>query len=422
MSGPKSGSYVLADRARIAEQERQRARNHARSRCDELAATLRQARSELERTAGLSAQLPSVPAWPGEDADTDTYRALDAEAARRLEDSRTAMAQARAARRSQQVRESLGATRADTQVRTAAEALTDQPAQPPTTRSQPEAARSVADTTLRLLDRLRDDAPAMSRAAVDDAVERLAQETTRSGQDRWVTELRHAVDLANRAAARRERDAERARLLLADLQRLAPPPATLVTGLEQVLLEDAELDDELIEQVRATVAAADAAEEAAVVAASVAEVLAELGYDVGEEFGTVLARDGLAHVRVDEPDWRDHGVRVRLDAQGRKLGFHLVRVAGRDEAAGRDAQLEADWCEDVPDVVAQVAGHGLQIDLTARTAPGELPVLEVPAETLGVTSADHDESEQRRAERDARDARRRRDRRRERRRPKERGR
>lgn len=419
MSGPKSGSYVLVDRARIAEQERQRARNQARSRHGELAAAVRAAHDELARTDGLDAQLPTVPAWPGEDADTDTYRTLDAEVARLVTATRTAMAQARTARRSRHVRESLGATRADTQVRTAAEALTDLPAEPPTTRARPEAARSVTDTTLRLLDRLRDDAPATARDAVDTAVERLTQASTRTEQDRWVTELRHAVDLANRTAARREHDTERARLLLADLQRLETPPDDLVAGLEQVLLDDAELDDTLVEQVRATVAAADAAEEAAVVATSVAEVLEELGYELGEEFGTILARDGLAHVRVDEPDWRDHGVRVRLDAEGRKLGFHLVRAAGREGAAARDAQLEADWCEDVPDVVAQVAARGLQLDLTARTEPGVLPVLEVPAETLGAASADHDEAEQRRA---AREARRRRDRRRERRRPKERGR
>lgn len=419
MSGPKSGSYVLIDRERAAEQQRQRTRNHARSRRDELAVALQAARDELARSDGQQTQLPPVPAWPGDDADTATYQALDGELARLIETARAAVAQARTARRSRQVRERLGTTRADTQVRTASEALAGLPDEPAATRAQPEPARSVADTVMRLLDRLRADVPASTRDSVDAALERLTGSTTRAEQDRWITELRHAVDLANRTAERRQRDTERARLLLADLQRLDAPPAELVDQLEQVLHGDAELVASLIEQVDAAVAAADAAEEAAVVASSVAEVLEELGYEVGESFGTVLARDGLAHVQPDAPDWRDHGVRVRLDPQGRRLGFHLVRAAGRDDAAARDEQLEADWCEDVPELLTRIAARGLQLELTARSQPGELPVPEVDAATLRTAS---DAADADAGRRDARQARRRRDRRRERRRPRERGR
>lgn len=398
-------------------------RSLARHRRGELAGVLDAAREELAATDGLVAVLPALLDWPGEDAEADIYRAFDEQAARLVGESHEAMAAARRARRGAQVRAALGTTDADTVTRSAAEALADSalPAASTSTGSaaQPATAEEVAATIDRLLGRLRADVPAARRVGVETALARLTGASDAQEQRRWVIELRHAVDEANRDAARRVRDGDRARLLLADLAQLDDPPEALVAALEEVLLGGVPLHDELAVQVRAVVVAGQAAKEAAVVAATVGHVLRSLGYEVDETFDTVLAHDGLAHVGVDEPGWRDHGVRVRLDRHRRKVGFHLVRAAGRADAAERDVQLEADWCEDVPALLDGVAARGVRLELTARTEPGQLPVIEVPAEHLASLTRGQQRDEQRAEQRAAR---RRRDRRRARDRGQERGR
>ena len=363
--------------------------------------------------------LPAVPTWPGDDAEADLYRAFGDEGAQRVDATRAAIAAARQARRGAQVGAALGATDADTVTRSAAEAIEDAalPAASgsPGASVSPASAAEIADTIDRLLGRLRADVPGEQGDAVDAALARLTRASDAQEQQRWVTELRRAVEVANRDAEHRVHDGDRARLLLADLAQFDDPPEVLVAELEDVVLGGRQLREELAAQAHEVVVESLAAKEAAVVATTVGRVLHSLGYRVDDAFDTVLAHDGLAHVGVDEPGWRDHGVRVRLDRHSRKVGFHLVRAAGRVDAAERDVQLEADWCEDVPALLDGVARRGVHLELTARAEPGQLAVIEVPAEQLASLTR----GQQRDADRAAR---RRRDRRRASDRSQERGR
>lgn len=271
----------------------------------------------------------------------------------------------------------------------------------------------------RFLERLRDDVEPTALDGIHDSLDRLRAARSADDTRRWQIELRHRIDTANRSAIRREEDRERARQLLTDLRAShSGPSSDLDAALVDVIEGSADLAEVLVDAVREQVRAARDAADARYVTSSVGEVLVELGYDVGRSFDTVLARDGRAHVRGAGQQWDDHGIRVRLDTEQRELIFHVVRADDSAEDAARDRDLEEDWCGDLPALLEGLGDRAVDLTITTRAEPGELPVLPVPREMLTTDASDADD----RSAVDEADTRRRDRRRRQRRQPKERGR
>lgn len=403
MSGPKGGSYsVELSAEELARRAQERARSLTTARYDELQTVLAEAHEELRRAPELRAELPASPERPGDSATTEEYRELDRRYSRSIAETRQAIAKGHRLCQLSMIASNLGRTTSQHRATTAPDLREGRSSdRPPVT--------TIQDRAVEVSQQVRPDALTRDRQSVEAILERLHAAITSDQQHVWLTELRHAVDLANRRATEADADAERARHLLADLRIHADEPQVLATALGEVVARRAELTDDLVEEVRAVVTAASAQAEASFVTASVAEILGDLGYVVDEGFATVLARDGLAHVRGGSPHWDDHGVRIRLDADRRELMFNVVRARGRPSSTTRDVALEEDWCSDLPAVLDGFDDLGIDLTIATRAAPGELAVMEVDAALLGLDGADGDAEERRQR------------RRRERRRPKERG-
>ncbi len=376
MSGPKSGGYQVVDPAIVEARRRVAARESCREVYEGFRSLLRDLHARSTETEGLDVELPSLPPWPGEEAERGRYEALERELSHRHRAAQEAMAEALKQRRSAQVRASLTATESAYRPRHAENVL-DDPAEAPASQED------QGDRVARLLDRIRDDLTVEEHASIDAVLATRDDAASVEAERTWITELRHVVDETNRRAARRAAQSERAMRHLADLRSHGVEAPPLVTALRAAAAGDRDLDGALKGAVAEAVAAARAREDARLVSQAMAEALEELGYVVDEGVATVLAEDGLAHVRRSDADWQDHGVRLRLDPEEGELGFHLVRAEDRDPEPELDRALEERWCEDVPDLLEALKQRGIGLELTATLEPGEVPVLAVDAGVLG---------------------------------------
>ncbi len=373
MSGPKYVSYTIDNEAR------QRARERAQHRGEALAladreARLRQAAEAARLRYGRAIEVPSklagldlgAPASALRESLADRRRVLEA-ASQRLE------TQIEAARRASLLETLAGDEKS---VRLATPPPTDgprrrgasAPAEPPA-----RSAESVRADVERIVARLAAEVTATVASGIEHAAQQLLAQPGADHVDNALDDLRARVQLANQhaeqAAARRaEVDAWRERLAGLDhplaqraLGRLSEfedgegplPPAT-----QGLLEEAAETGERSLDD--------------AYVGASVADALRGMGYAVSEGFETLLADRGFAD--ISNPRWRGYGVRVRASGGGQGLQFNVVRGPAGDTQKRRDAEVEQEWCDDVPALLEELSRVGVTARITRRTPAGVLPV------------------------------------------------
>lgn len=109
----------------------------------------------------------------------------------------------------------------------------------------------------------------------------------------------------------------------------------------------------------------------------IGETLAELGYEVETGFATLFVEGGVAHIQ--QPDWGDYYVRLRVKPDAGDLNLNVVRVsedraAPSNEQARRDREMEEHWCAAHRELLHQLEQRGIASQPLRAHAPGELPV------------------------------------------------
>ncbi len=109
----------------------------------------------------------------------------------------------------------------------------------------------------------------------------------------------------------------------------------------------------------------------------IGETLAELGYEVETGFATLFVEGGVAHIQ--QPDWGDYYVRLRVKPDAGDLNLNVVRVsedraAPSNEQAQRDREMEEHWCAAHRELLHQLEQRGIASQPLRAHAPGELPV------------------------------------------------
>jgi hypothetical protein len=109
----------------------------------------------------------------------------------------------------------------------------------------------------------------------------------------------------------------------------------------------------------------------------IGETLAELGYDVEPGFATLFVEGGVAHIQ--QPDWGDYYVRLRVKPEAGDLNLNVVRVSEErastsNEQARRDQEMEGTWCAAHRELLQRLAEQGIASQSLRAHAPGELPV------------------------------------------------
>jgi hypothetical protein len=109
----------------------------------------------------------------------------------------------------------------------------------------------------------------------------------------------------------------------------------------------------------------------------IGETLAALGYDVEPGFATLFVEGGVAHIQ--QPDWGDYYVRLRVKPEAGDLNLNVVRVseecaAASNEQARRDQEMEATWCAAHQELLQRLAEQGIASQSLRAHAPGEFPV------------------------------------------------
>ena len=107
------------------------------------------------------------------------------------------------------------------------------------------------------------------------------------------------------------------------------------------------------------------------------ETLAELGYEVETGFSTLFVEGGVAHIQ--QPDWGDYYVRLRVKPDAGDLNLNVVRVSAdrttpSNEQARRDREMEEHWCAAHRELLHQLGQRGIASQPLRAHAPGELPV------------------------------------------------
>ncbi|MCB1765315.1 MAG: hypothetical protein KDJ22_04515 [Candidatus Competibacteraceae bacterium] len=109
----------------------------------------------------------------------------------------------------------------------------------------------------------------------------------------------------------------------------------------------------------------------------IGDTLAELGYDVEPGFATLFVEGGVAHIQ--QPDWGDYYVRLRVKPEAGDLNLNVVRVSedratASNEQARRDQEMEAAWCAAHQELLQRLEEQGIASQPLRAHAPGELPV------------------------------------------------
>ncbi len=116
----------------------------------------------------------------------------------------------------------------------------------------------------------------------------------------------------------------------------------------------------------------------------IGETLAELGYEVEPGFATLFVEGGVAHIQ--QPDWGDYYVRLRVKPDAGDLNLNVVRVsadrAASNEQARRDREMEEQWCAAHRELLQRLEEHGIASRQTRALAAGELPVQTVQPDTI----------------------------------------
>ena len=117
----------------------------------------------------------------------------------------------------------------------------------------------------------------------------------------------------------------------------------------------------------------------------IGETLTELGYEVETGFSTLFVEGGVAHIQ--QPDWGDYYVRLRVKPDAGDLNLNVVRVsadraAPSNEQARRDREMEEHWCAAHRELLHQLEQRGIASQALRAHAPGELAVQCVQPDTV----------------------------------------
>lgn len=116
----------------------------------------------------------------------------------------------------------------------------------------------------------------------------------------------------------------------------------------------------------------------------IGDTLAELGYDVEPGFATLFVEGGVAHIQ--QPDWGDYYVRLRVKPEVGDLNLNVVRVSDEpvpsNEQARRDREMEAQWCAAHRELLQRLEEQGIASQSLRAHAPGELPIQCVQPEAV----------------------------------------
>lgn len=198
-----------------------------------------------------------------------------------------------------------------------------------------------------------------------------------------LAQLRLCIQEANDRVERRHDDAVTAAQLLDAMSPYQPSHGldpTLLggarAGLADVVAGRRELDDGLLDLVADLRRTVEARASAATVTDAVADVLDELGYRVGADFSVGEAAAGM--LEISHPERPDHLVRMRVDAEQRRL-VAMVYRSGPDGDAEADSAVEAAWCGDLDKAIGELANSGLILTPELLTAPGSKPTPTIAA-------------------------------------------
>ena len=129
----------------------------------------------------------------------------------------------------------------------------------------------------------------------------------------------------------------------------------------------------------------------AATATIIEQSLKDLGYQVEPVTDTFYVEGGLVHFR--RPGWGDHMVRMRLDFRQKTANFNVIRAVreGDNQRSIADHLAEDRWCTEFPTLMQALAARGVNLNVTRRVEPGDLPVQLVNRDRLP-TFADEDDA------------------------------
>ena len=399
MSGPKSSSYRVSERARRREQarrrkqeERRRRREEAQRLAEEERRRMEQGRRQLGSLADQVDQLAAewqqaqeahgdlAAAWVGEP--TLRSRLQDAAKLHSSNDLATAIsritmdvAQARRAFAQQStllgLRESLAAVNAER----AAKQVRESQAR------EEQALNRDAEKVSELLDSLSAEAANEER----ESLARLGEEVVGALPGRRKTlllQMRQDIQRTNANAKERQRMVSQAEQWREELAGLPGPEVeALDRSLRRVAEGQAMLTPDMAQKVKDVAASATKRLEREYASNVIVEELQQLGYEVESGFETASGEaPELLLRKPGMPD--DYHIELRGEAGASKLHARVVReadgnAAQRPRSAKRkqsDAQAEQAWCGDFAAALAAAERRGVHARLASRIRVGEQPV------------------------------------------------
>lgn len=110
--------------------------------------------------------------------------------------------------------------------------------------------------------------------------------------------------------------------------------------------------------------------------------LKDLGYQVEPIANTLYMEGGMLHFQ--RTGWGDYMVRMRLDFRQGTANFNVIRAVDEQGNAQSvsDHLAEDRWCAEFPALMRALEAQGIQLPVTRRVEPGDLPVQQVPRRLL----------------------------------------
>jgi hypothetical protein len=265
----------------------------------------------------------------------------------------------------------------------------------PVRRSPEEVARKVGE----YVGRLRTDVSSLARLELEGLAAKAIREQSPERAEALLVDLSLRIQALNKECRRRAEELLEVRRLLSDLGD-DDDPETRQTAAQLVSVERGERSLGAGLKAKAERAAQivrQRAERTRVVEI-LDETLLEMGYEVDEEFSTLSVEGGALCFRM--PQLGDYAVQLNLHPEDARLNLNVVRHGRADQPPTADQkqmdrEMEARWCHEVEPLLACMKRRGIDVQITRRKAPGEIPV-----KVLQSRSADApDKEEQRRSPR-----------------------
>ncbi|MEU7380972.1 hypothetical protein AB0A91_13355 [Streptomyces sp. NPDC042207] len=239
----------------------------------------------------------------------------------------------------------------------------------------------LAERAAVLLARL----PAAAPAQLREACRADAAEIASASEQRArlvLASLEDRVRAAERTQRAVDAAAEQAAVLVARLRDVPGAHAVqLARRLTEVIEErQEEVPRALAAEVEQAVVDADAARTRRIAAQALARVLVDLDYHVAEGFETALVDQGTAVVGL--PGEPGYGLKVLFDRGSSRLAHIVVRDVEADGGEHADRRAQQAFCDGLGALRNGLGRHHVQLKETQREEPGRRPVPRVAAGTV----------------------------------------